>query len=265
MTSFPSRRSSAAAGSRSAPCDWRPSRSASSGRRCHDGGPVCALQLDAAWAAMRAVAQNPRAARLRGSASSACTRRRGARLRRRRRGRRARAPVVFLSSKMGSSSSTASRRPSSARFGSMPGAVAGGMLLGVIENLAPLYLPSGIAIGAVPRPHRDPRRAPGGTAGRVEQRGRCEPSLRWTSRRNGCWRRWRGLAACRGWRPATSSFLASLIFVTWSCAGPESVVRIHQSALVPHAGFLAIGAYTAALVAITRRACRWVTLLAGAW
>jgi branched-chain amino acid transport system permease protein len=29
-------------------------------------------------------------------------------------------------------------------FGSMPGAVAGGMLLGVIENLAPLYLPSGI-------------------------------------------------------------------------------------------------------------------------
>ena len=29
-------------------------------------------------------------------------------------------------------------------FGSLPGAVAGGMLLGVIENLAPLYLPTGI-------------------------------------------------------------------------------------------------------------------------
>jgi branched-chain amino acid transport system permease protein len=29
-------------------------------------------------------------------------------------------------------------------FGSMPGAVVGGMLLGVLENLAPLYLPSGI-------------------------------------------------------------------------------------------------------------------------
>ena len=26
----------------------------------------------------------------------------------------------------------------------MPGAVVGGMLLGVLENLAPLYLPSGI-------------------------------------------------------------------------------------------------------------------------
>src|SRR2546427_642090 len=56
-------------------------------------------------------------------------------------------------------------------FGSMPGAVAGGMLLGVIENLAPLYLPSGIrysvpflvliAILVV---------RPAGLLGRVEQR-----------------------------------------------------------------------------------------------
>ena len=56
-------------------------------------------------------------------------------------------------------------------FGSMPGAVAGGMLLGVIENLAPLYLPSGIrysvpflvliAILVV---------RPGGLLGRVERR-----------------------------------------------------------------------------------------------
>jgi branched-chain amino acid transport system permease protein len=29
-------------------------------------------------------------------------------------------------------------------FGSMPGAVVGGMVLGVLENLAPLYLPSSI-------------------------------------------------------------------------------------------------------------------------
>jgi branched-chain amino acid transport system permease protein len=29
-------------------------------------------------------------------------------------------------------------------FGSMPGAVLGGMVLGLLENLAPLYLPSGI-------------------------------------------------------------------------------------------------------------------------
>jgi len=53
----------------------------------------------------------------------------------------------------------------------MPGAVAGGMLLGVIENLAPLYLPSGIrysvpflvliAILVV---------RPGGLLGRVERR-----------------------------------------------------------------------------------------------
>ena len=56
-------------------------------------------------------------------------------------------------------------------FGSMPGAVVGGMLLGVIENLAPLYLPSGIrysvpflvliAILLV---------RPAGLLGRVEQR-----------------------------------------------------------------------------------------------
>jgi branched-chain amino acid transport system permease protein len=53
----------------------------------------------------------------------------------------------------------------------MPGAVLGGMLLGVIENLAPLYLPSGIrysvpflvliAILLV---------RPAGLLGRVEQR-----------------------------------------------------------------------------------------------
>jgi branched-chain amino acid transport system permease protein len=53
----------------------------------------------------------------------------------------------------------------------MPGAVVGGMLLGVIENLAPLYLPTGIRYSVpflvmiailLARPH--------GLFGRVEQR-----------------------------------------------------------------------------------------------
>src|SRR5207302_1518877 len=54
------------------------------------------------------------------------------------------APVVFLSSKMGLIVINGFTAAVVGGFGSMPGAVAGGMLLGVIENLAPLYLPSGI-------------------------------------------------------------------------------------------------------------------------
>src|SRR6267142_2815555 len=54
------------------------------------------------------------------------------------------APVVFLSSKMGLIAINGFTAAVIGGFGSMPGAVAGGMLLGVIENLAPLYLPSGI-------------------------------------------------------------------------------------------------------------------------
>jgi branched-chain amino acid transport system permease protein len=54
------------------------------------------------------------------------------------------APVVFLSSKMGLVVINGFTAAVLGGFGSMPGAVAGGMLLGVIENLAPLYLPSGI-------------------------------------------------------------------------------------------------------------------------
>jgi len=81
------------------------------------------------------------------------------------------APVGFLSSKMGLV--VINRFPAAVigGFGSMPGAVAGGMLLGVIENLAPLYLPWGIrysvpllvliAILVV---------RPAGLLGRVEQR-----------------------------------------------------------------------------------------------
>ena len=122
--------------------------------------------------AMRAVAQNPRAARLMGisvervSATSwvlagvvgAVA---GVLV----------APVVFLSSKMGLVVINGFTAAVIGGFGSMPGAVAGGMLLGVIENLAPLYLPSGIrysvpflvliAILVV---------RPAGLLGRVEQR-----------------------------------------------------------------------------------------------
>jgi branched-chain amino acid transport system permease protein len=54
------------------------------------------------------------------------------------------APVVFLSSKMGLIVINGFTAAVIGGFGSMPGAVAGGMLLGVLENLAPLYLPSGI-------------------------------------------------------------------------------------------------------------------------
>jgi branched-chain amino acid transport system permease protein len=81
------------------------------------------------------------------------------------------APVVFLSSKMGLIVISGFTAAVLGGFGSMPGAVLGGMLLGVIENLAPLYLPSGIRY-AVPfivlvaillvRP--------AGLLGRVEQR-----------------------------------------------------------------------------------------------
>lgn len=81
------------------------------------------------------------------------------------------APVVFLSSKMGLVVINGFTAAVIGGFGSMPGAVLGGMLLGVIENLAPLYLPSGIrysvpflvliAILLV---------RPAGLLGRVEQR-----------------------------------------------------------------------------------------------
>jgi len=54
------------------------------------------------------------------------------------------APVIFLSSKMGLIVISGFTAAVLGGFGSMPGAVLGGMLLGVLENLAPLYLPSSI-------------------------------------------------------------------------------------------------------------------------
>jgi branched-chain amino acid transport system permease protein len=54
------------------------------------------------------------------------------------------APVIFLSTKMGLIVISGFTAAVLGGFGSMPGAVLGGLLLGVIENLAPLYLPSGV-------------------------------------------------------------------------------------------------------------------------
>lgn len=54
------------------------------------------------------------------------------------------APVIFLSSKMGLLVINGFTAAVIGGFGSMPGAVVGGMVLGVIENLAPLYLPSSV-------------------------------------------------------------------------------------------------------------------------
>ena len=81
------------------------------------------------------------------------------------------APVVFLSTKMGLLAINGFTAAVLGGFGSMPGAVVGGMLLGVIENLAPLYLPVSIR-------HAVPFLLligilvvrPGGLLGRVEQR-----------------------------------------------------------------------------------------------
>ncbi|HXG16356.1 MAG TPA: branched-chain amino acid ABC transporter permease [Calidithermus sp.] len=95
--------------------------------------------------AMRAVAQNPRAARLVGISveriftaswvlAAVVGALAGVLI----------APVVFLSTKMGVIVINGFTAAVLGGFGSMPGAVLGGMLLGVIENLAPLYLPSGI-------------------------------------------------------------------------------------------------------------------------
>lgn len=95
--------------------------------------------------AMRAVAQNPRAARLMGisvervySAAWVLAAMVGAVA------GVLIAPVVFLSSAMGLVVINGFTAAVLGGFGSMPGAVAGGMLLGVLENVAPLYLPAGV-------------------------------------------------------------------------------------------------------------------------
>ena len=81
------------------------------------------------------------------------------------------APVTFLSTKMGLIAINGFTAAVLGGFGSMLGAVAGGMFLGVIENLAPLYLPTGIRYSVpflvmiailIARPH--------GLFGRAERR-----------------------------------------------------------------------------------------------
>ena len=122
--------------------------------------------------AMRAVAQNQRAARLMGISvervfslawvlAAAVGAIAGVLV----------APVIFLSSKMGLIVVNGFTAAVLGGFGSMPGAVLGGMVLGVLENLAPLFLPTGIRysvpfivlIGIL-------LVRPAGLLGRVEQR-----------------------------------------------------------------------------------------------
>ncbi|MBI1845381.1 MAG: branched-chain amino acid ABC transporter permease [Candidatus Rokubacteria bacterium] len=103
------------------------------------------LKLTRAGRAMRAVAQNQNAARLMGISvprtysaawvlASVVGAIAGVLI----------APVTFLSTKMGLVAINGFIAAVLGGFGSLPGAVVGGMLLGLIENLAPLYLPSGI-------------------------------------------------------------------------------------------------------------------------
>ena len=54
------------------------------------------------------------------------------------------APVVFLSTHMGLVVINGFAASILGGWGSVPGAIIGGMLLGVIDNVAPLYLPSQI-------------------------------------------------------------------------------------------------------------------------
>jgi ABC-type branched-subunit amino acid transport system permease subunit len=131
-------------------------------------------------------------------------------------------------------------------FGSMPGAVLGGMLLGVLENLAPLYLPSGIrysvpflvliAILLV---------RPAGCSA-ASSGERCEGARR-------CSPRWRAARAWPWLAPRYFVFLASLISSTrWWRIGLNILSGYTNQLSFGHAGFLAIGAYTAAVLAIAR-------------
>jgi len=109
------------------------------------GGSLALIRFTRLGRAMRAVAQNQRAARLMGISvervystswvlAGVVGAVAGVLV----------APVVFLSSTMGLIVINGFTAAVIGGFGSMPGAVVGGMFLGVLENLAPLYLPSGI-------------------------------------------------------------------------------------------------------------------------
>ena len=131
-------------------------------------------------------------------------------------------------------------------FGSMPGAVVGGMLLGVLENLAPLYLPvAHPLLRAVPA-----------SSSRSCSCGRRGCSGGWSSGR------------CEA-RAALAALGALLVGVAVAGAAllrlpgqpDRSSTRWWRSASIScrgytnqlsfgHAGFLAIGAYTAALLTI---------------
>ena len=54
------------------------------------------------------------------------------------------APIVFLSSRMGIVVINGFAAAILGGWGSIPGAIVGGMLLGILDNIAPLYLPAQI-------------------------------------------------------------------------------------------------------------------------
>jgi branched-chain amino acid transport system permease protein len=161
------------------------------------------------------------------------------------------APVTFLSTKMGLIAINGFTAAVLGGFGSLPGAVAGGMLLGVIENLAPLYLPSGIRYSVpflvmigilVARPR--------GLIRRLERRkvncARRPGPTAWPRRSGGPW-----------WPPGNACFLRYLVFLA-TLVAVNAIVAIGLNLLsgytnqlsFGHAGFLAIGAYTAAILTL---------------
>ena len=154
------------------------------------------------------------------------------------------APVIFLSTKMGLVVINGFTAAVLGGFGSMPGAVAGGMLLGVLENLAPLYLPTGIRYSVpflvliailVARPRGLSAASSGG-------RYRCAAALALGARWSAAW----------PWvAPRYFVFLATLVAVNAVVAIGLNLLSGYTNQLsFGHAGFLAIGAYAAAMLTL---------------
>ena len=168
------------------------------------------------------------------------------------------APVIFLSSKMGLVVINGFTAAVLGGFGSMPGAVAGRHAARrAREPGAALSALGHPLLGAVPRPHRAscscarPACWAGSSGGRCEARGP----------------RWRGLLlsarAGRGWRRATSSSWRAWSLVNAVVAIGLNLLSGYTNQLsFGHAGFLAIGAYTAALLTIHAPAVPVVVTLA---
>ena len=145
-------------------------------------------------------------------------------------------------------------------FGSIPGAVVGGVLIGVIESMAGFYLPQGwkdvapyivLLVVLLLKPE--------GLFGFIRgRRSRCGSSSRPTTKTTSacfrtaatsfptasCWRCWRSRRSCS---PATwSASWCSSASTPPSASGLMILTGFTGQASLGHAAFLAIGAYTAA-------------------